>query len=892
MWDVGDVLGCCIDLDGNKLEYFLNGKSLGMAAENVPVGENIAYFPAISFSQEEKCIYNFGQSPFKFSYPGYEAFDIPESIFDGSVEISAELIDLLKNSLMKILINEEVSPFHKISLTNKLFNFLIQISFKDIFIFKTLLLPFLYETAGKRPMELKTFFEHLFIYMNFNKEKVNFVTFLFDNLCGMIEENGISGEKGIEEWSNLMTLFYELMNIDFVVELWIESGKTIENLKGIFNTNNLKMIDIFEFLKNKYMDFTSDVNAYKAFKEVKNEFYEKNLKASENLEILYSEAIKKVLVLFLNDKRSFKLKSTSSEQERTTLKTLLIDYVNKGNDFFGVGNVLIEALGQSVNRKDHTPFYKNFIFNLYSVLEQYMSQDLSSFSTDLWFKRLSNKNLFYDEVGIGGTINHVTTEYIGFIDESFKRDNNTFASEVNHRIVKITNVLMMHLKETTRLLEKYKNVPLNQLVEFENGTDSFDKLFRNYFYLYTERNQVMLYKYGFFLIKWINSLLRSNKYIIYFMPKCVFDIPFDIFRFLHKVKAKVLYSPELRRQVNLSSPHFMNDDFTFEIVYFYTNLFGDQIVANPDIKESLIMKMKYFMKKKDVSRIYEEKSEVIESLIKGLLNYMSIESLCHISCEIMVKIIKPMCFGNANGGLEAGRLVEVTQKFFETNLNTFHEFMDNYMNLINKVMTEYTITLNESANKILGGSSSMMDIIDSKSSLLKKLTFVYSLLCDLMKIFEFLLTAYPYEFFDISTLNYSRFVNFLKNTSSRIIEKNYINQLVQLLAMTKPSSNFPGGKESLLLMAYSIIGIFLNIQSNKDNPKFQVFIKKLANLADLDMQPFLELHALVSEMNVDSKLKEGIDKYKSIVEYFIANTERKRERTMSVIFIYFYIFID
>ena len=104
--------------------------------------------------------------------------------------------------------------------------------------------------------------------MNFNKEKVNFVTFLFDNLCGMIEENGISGEKGIEEWSNLMTLFFELMNIDFVVELWIESGKTIDNLKGIFNTNNLKMRDIYEFLKNKYSDFTSDISANKAFKEV------------------------------------------------------------------------------------------------------------------------------------------------------------------------------------------------------------------------------------------------------------------------------------------------------------------------------------------------------------------------------------------------------------------------------------------------------------------------------------------------------------------------------------------------------------------------------------------------------------------------------------------------
>jgi hypothetical protein len=886
IWDVGDVIGCCIDLDNKKLEYFLNGISLGIATEDIPIGENIAYFPAISFSQEEKAIYNFGQSPFKFSYSGYEPFDIPVSIFDGSVEITAELLDIMKNSLLKILMSQDsnVTPYHKISISNKLFNFLIQISFKDIFIFKTLLIPFLYDIASKHPKELKTFFEHIFIYMNYNKEKVNFVIFLFDNLCGMIEENAIIGEKGIEEWNNLITLFLELLKIDFIVELWIETSKTIENLKCIFNTNYLKMRDVYDFLKTKYENFTNDITAYKAFKDIRSEFYEKNLKTNENLENLYSEGVMKILVMFLTDDRSFKIRQISNDNERTNLKTLLIDYVNKGNDFFGVGNALIEALGSSNNKKDHTAFYKNFIFNLYSILSEYMNQDFKNFSTDLWFKRLNSKNLFYDEVGIGGTINHVTTEYINFIEDSFKQEINTFQSEVNHRIVKITNVLMVHLRETTRILEKYKNVPLKQVLNFENGSDYFDKLFRNYFYLYTERNQTLLYKYAYFLIKWINTLLRKNRYIIYFMPKSVFDIPFDIFRFLNKIKAKILYNSEFRKEVNLSSPHFKNDDFTFEIVYFYTYLFGDQTIANPDIKESLILKIKYFMKKKEISKIYEENIEVIEYLIKGLLNYMSIESLCHVSCEIMVKIIKPMSFGNSTGILERVRLVEVTQKFFENNLKTFHEFMDNYTKLINKVMTEYTITLNESSNKILSGNSSnmMIDIIDTKTTLLKKLTFVYSLLCDLMKIFEFLLTAYPYEFFDTTTLNYSRFVNFLKNTSSRILEKTYINQLMQLLAMTKQANNFPGGKDAINLMAYSIIGIFLNIEYNKQTPKFQNFVNKLANLGDLDFHPYLNLFNLLEEMNIDPQLKSGVEKYKNIVEFFIENMEKKRERTMSV----------
>jgi hypothetical protein len=888
MWDVGDVIGCCIDLDSRKLEYFINGESQGYAAEDLQVGENVAYFPSISLSQEEKAIFNFGQSPFKFSYPGYEPFDLPQCIFNGSVEITAELIDLLKHSLIKTLSasNQVVSAFQKISLTNKIFNFLNQVSFKDVFIFKTLLLPFLYETASKRPKDLEIFFEHFFIYITCKKEKLQFVKFLFDNLVGMIEENSISGIKYIDEWRNLINLFLELIKIDYIAELWIETGETTENLKYIFNSNLFKIRDLYSYMKMKYLDFSLDTSAYKAFKEVKKEFYEKYLIQYEKYEVTYSENLRNVLLFFLTDKRTFKTKLNQSDSENATLKVVLIEYVNKGNDFFGLNNNnnLMEVLGQSVNKKDHTFFFKNFIFSLYMVLSEFMSKDLDTFGIDLWFKRLSSKNLFYDEVGIGGTINHVTNEYTSFVDEKYKENNGTFESEVNHRIIKITNVLLSQLKDLMRTLDKYKSVSLKQIVNFDNGTDHFSKLFRTYFYLFNDYNQILLYKYGFFLIKWINNMIRSNKYLVYFMPKSLFDIPFEIYRFLVKIKASVLKNDDLREKINSSSPHFKKDDFTYEIIYFYTYLFSDSSIANPDIKESLIIKMKYLIKKKENSIIYEQSNEIIEYLIKGVLNYMSIETLSHIACEIMVKLIKPMCFGHQSNLYEKGKLVEVTKQFFEHDIKTFHEFMDNYSKLINKVMTEYTISLNECTNKILNQSGLQIgDLMDTKTTLIKKLTFVYSLLCDLIKIFEFLLTAYPYEFFDITTLNYSRFTNFLKNTASRILEKNYIGQLMQLLEKTKATNNFPGKVQSLLLMAYSIIGIFINIDLNKEIPKYDEFIKKLANLPDLDMEPFLELYKTVLNLNEDPKLLDGIEQYKLVVEKIISSSVKKRERTMSVL---------
>jgi hypothetical protein len=325
-------------------------------------------------------------------------------------------------------------------------------------------------------------------------------------------------------------------------------------------------------------------------------------------------------------------------------------------------------------------------------------------------------------------------------------------------------------------------------MNFEHGSDTFILIFRNYFYLFTQRNQDILYSYAYFLIKWINTMVRKNKNIIYFIPRLILDIPFEMFKLLYKIRSSSLYNKDHRQKVNLQSPHFNEDKFTYEIAYFYTLLFSDMNIANPEIRESLIYKIKFLMKKKKTSELFEKHNELIDFLIKGLLKYMTIESLSHIACEIMVKIVKPICFGPMSGQYEKTDLVIVAQKFFENNISTFHDFMDNYTKLINKIMTDYTIVLNEAANvslyltiqRLITNVNSNIEYIENKQSLLKRLMFAYNILCDLMKIFEFLLNAYPDEFIDVDTLNYSRFCNFLKNISSRVLEKHYFNQLVTI----------------------------------------------------------------------------------------------------------------
>jgi hypothetical protein len=75
--------------------------------------------------------------------------------------------------------------------------------------------------------------------------------------------------------------------------------------------------------------------------------------------------------------------------------------------------------------------------------------------------------------------------------------------------------------------------------------------------------------------------------------------------------------------------------------------------------------------------------------------------------------------------------------------------------------------------------------MEDKSSLIKRLMFFYNMMCDLMKIFEFLFTTNPDQFFNINSLNYSRFSNLLKNISSRIIEKHYLQRLLTILKKEK-----------------------------------------------------------------------------------------------------------
>jgi len=184
---------------------------------------------------------------------------------------------------------------------------------------------------------------------------------------------------------------------------------------------------------------------------------------------------------------------------------------------------------------------------------------------------------------------------------------------------------------------------------------------------------------------------------------------------------------------------------------------------------------------------------------------------------------------------------------------------------------------NVNANRHLNNGHPQSDL-----ALYQGLSTSYNEMCQLLKIYEFLLLIYPDEFLDTSKINYLNFANVLKNLSTRVIDKKYIDYLQQLINFINPKINYKmiseKNKIELLQIGLSIAGIFIQINKNKNkNKHFEEFCKKTANSPDLNIEPYKEFMKLVYvELNQPGRavktpeiIKEIQTSYIEIIDYLI-----------------------
>ena len=584
----------------------------------------------------------------------------------------------------------------------------------------------------------------------------------------------------------------------------------------------------------------------------------------------------------------------------------------------GDGNeIIFNVLGLHNRVNVHEPILlRNIFMNLiYMFDENFLKMKFEEIATFQWFYRTDPNAVYFDEVGIGGTISHVTSEYSDKVPESMKIKTDDFGHDFFHKLINMTNNLFINsaLKKFDELNFKSKTTPISTCLNTnESGNTNFNISIRNIFYVYPLAIQVALYKLAFFLIKYLMYLIKKNQYVIYFIPASMTEIPFSFFKLLYNLKSRILFDTTFRQNINKCSNHFEKDDFVQNLVEFYLILFADEKIANPELKEGFLKKVNFFLEKQIVEEYYEEDNKIFELLIKGLLKDIKVDVLSHSASKILLKLIAPICFGykifskynkkqknryiynsnKNNGNKKKGiyqfnneMLVEYLKKYFQGNFNILEEFLKSYGSILNKVMTNYSMALssiieigvsrldlnNTEANRYLLGRHGQPQ---SDRALYQGLSSSYNEMCQLLKIYEFLLLIYPDEFLDTKKLNYLNFINVLKNISTRILSKPYIDHMYQLIKTINPQINpkvlSEKNKIELYQIGLSIAGIFIQIHKwRKKNKYYDSFCKETANAPDLNIEPFNTfMKFVIQDLNKITKVEKPTDIIKEIETNF------------------------
>jgi hypothetical protein len=171
IWDIGDIIGCCIDLDKREIEYFKNGESLGISFYNIPIGKNIAYFPAASISKGMRLLFNFGEYSLQYSYSGYNTIDIPPALYTGKVSCIIKYLELLDCYFLKLLAAMEISVSIKRGMTWKIFAFISNVALCDDYLVDEIIIPYMRKLLDNTD-HFKIFCNYLFEVPNFSENSI------------------------------------------------------------------------------------------------------------------------------------------------------------------------------------------------------------------------------------------------------------------------------------------------------------------------------------------------------------------------------------------------------------------------------------------------------------------------------------------------------------------------------------------------------------------------------------------------------------------------------------------------------------------------------------------------------------------------------------------------
>ena len=879
-WDYGDIIGVCLDLDNNKIEYYQNGEKLGIVPITIENGSGIAYFPAISISEFEKCFFNFGATTLVYNYEGYEPMDIPKSQYNGSFEVTSMILQSLSHSnLLEFLDKRSEEPneiYLKKIINQKIFYFLVNISFNDFFLCKSLLFPFMYSLVKTNKKNFFIFLDQIFknLTLNFGVG-FRFFNSLFEKLTNIIEEYAIMGPKFFSKFEIYSELFIQMINNERYFKIWSMAENFFGHLRNIFNSNVIKLGLIYDKINEIFGDEKYNQNLGNILYRI---IREGNIVTDEMN--IYDEKyinINKRMIGIIFD--YYKNKSTICQASFifydlmracypiNTIKEYIFDF----NTFIGPDN------------KKNISAFKNVILGYFLYFfDNYKNIDLSEIPigsvTIIQLPHIKNtiKNelsktgiyvSYFREENIGGKsiniINKTIFENTFSSNEIFSGIKNTSAICFN-LLVKLISLLDKFFFAYYEFQSLSKDSLYAEYLPNERGTTFFDALFRYYFYLFNEASQVVLYKISFFISKWLNHIINTkNRLNVILLPLYLVDFPFQIAQLMLITKSKILFNDEYRNNINKSCDHFIKDDFLIILFDIYINLFEDERLADYNaLVQSLGWKIHLFLRENKSRNIILKNENYIKKIIKGVLNIINVNNAERIIVRIL-KVLQRTPYANEKlynkeelqdldnninnmrtilGGNEYKAMFYSIIKTFCKNLNlkiaTYKTCIDH--------CKQYCLDLNFVGNDL------ERYIHNLKSSFKDVILLIH--------YYEFILNISQENFFNSDFLDlpliYIRqfFISLTKN----ILKEPYIGYLGKML-------NYIYMKDiNINEMIDSIINLFSIInQENKES-----FINFMVSTNEILIDPLLDLYKYKYGSNspYEEYMNNKYDKFKALLE--------------------------
>ena len=628
IWDYGDIIGICIDLDNNHLEYFQNGESLGIITKNIETGPGLAYFPAISFSEYEKCSFNFGSCPLIYNYPGYEPMDIPKSQYNGSFEVTSLILQSLNQSNLLDFLDSNFNDIFLQKLVNqKIFYFLINISFKDYFLCKCLLFPFIYSLLKKKKTHYQIFLKQLSKNVNLNENKTFFDDF-FEKLTNLIEEYSIMGVKFYNYFIIYTELFIEIINNNEYFNKWSNTRNFFGHLRNIFNSNTFHFRAVYDKINEIYGDDQYSQNMGAILKKI---IIDGNLINKEMIEKeeKYFDLHKLMIEKIFN---YYETKSTICQATFIFYDLMRACYpINTIKEYI---NDLYTFMS-SDNKKNILGFKNVILSYIYYFFENYKNIDLNELPLgSVTIIQLPNiKDSIRNELSQTGIyVSYFREENIGGKSSNFIKDKKEIFNGINKKSSICFNLLVRLISLIDKFFFAYyelqslsKDYIFGNYIPSDQGTTLVNSLFRYYFYLFNEPSQVILYNISFFLIKWINNeILIKNKSNILLLPLYLIDFPFQIAQLMLIFKSKILFNDNYRKEINSKCELFEKDDFLESLCSLYINLFGDYHYSSYiSLTYSLGWKIYLFLREKITRNIIMKNEKYIKDILIGITNIIN-----------------------------------------------------------------------------------------------------------------------------------------------------------------------------------------------------------------------------------------------------------------------------